>query len=1382
MRMSFILLTAAISLVSAPTLASPRELPPDLKAWVPWVLEGHEELLCPSLGTSGSRPCAWPGTLQLEVQSKTVKFELAWDIFGAEQKVHLPGSERARPRDVRDGAKPALMVSGAAGETMAHLLPGHHVLRGEVPLETSGEMKVPANIGIVTVREAGKWRTVRRDEDGFARWGASESEVQDDRFSVRVFRKFWDGIPGQLLTRVVLDVSGKAREVVLGRVLTSEFSPVLLSSDVPASLDAEGRLRVQVRPGTHTITLNAVTRAELVELKRPKPDSNWPRQEIWSVEGVPAHRVVVVSGSAAVDPGQSDVPAEWRAHSAYPVAEGTGLQLEVLPFDAQQGTLWLLQRRMWQDLDGKGYTFQDTLRGDVSAPERLSLRVPLDLKELRLQDQPAWLVVSPPPGTGPSVRVSPKEGETIITAVGRIDSALSTLPAAGWGARVQNASTSLFLRPGSTVFHVAGVDTVSDTWVKRWDLMRAFLLTILIASAARLSGKRAAVVLGASAVVLLPDESFLVGTALLTAVLAWMVATLASRTHVLVRVVRWTHWAFALWMMLALGTVAAKELRHVLHPTLAQSGAGLGGVSVMEMMGTNPRAADTAEAAQDPTMPKLSPPASASAPMTEENVALALSAFGSAQSAPSQNEARKKSADYSYAQDPNAVVQAGPGLPAWRVDALTFGWTGTVNPDACARVFAVGPLGTSLLGLVKIAAMVALALWVLPRRWALAIPEAWRSRGLGLLPMASMLALCMLSHEARADLPSKELLDELRERMTLESAKAIAEVDETQIRIRGDALTLRMRVHATGLSAVALPKVTPWTAMRVQLDGKPAGALILSAQDDGPDDLAAQMRSPVSEGVHELVYEGLLPASSSSLEIGFGPHVPHRVSVDAQGWAADGVSPLGHSESSVRLTRAAPASLQSGKSADDVQAAPQSGAEWHSFRVTRTLSMGLTWVLSTEVSRTSPGSALRFKLPAFPGETPLSTDAVVLDGGVLSMTVPPTGSVTWSSLLPARPGHLDLRAASEGLVFETWRFLPGAQWALDAKGVKSTRGSKDAPYTFLPWPGQTLALEVSALAGAAGASLSIESSELRATPGDSGADFDLELSLRTTRGSTHMIVLPEGAQDISVTGSSDQGGAPASASVAGRNLHLVLVPGKSRYRIHFRTSQAWSVVWSAPSLDLGAPSTNAHVTLLGVGQRWVFGAWGKGVAPIVLLLGILLGVGGLAWILSRYRAIPLTAAQWALLLVGFVTSSTSGLVFVIGWFVATANFARAQSIERKWRRRFVFGGYGLLALFMLVTCLDALSKTFTGYPESYIEGADCSAQSLAWYMDRVNDHLGGVATCLSLPMWSYRLAMFVWALLVARLAVRVGAWAWGTLVPRANDEGNDKARGHDETS
>jgi hypothetical protein len=147
------------------------------------------------------------------------------------------------------------------------------------------------------------------------------------RDSVRttVHRLVADDIPTSLLTRLQIDVSGSVREEIFGSILPDGFVPLSIASSLPAKLEADGSLHLQVRPGRWTIQLLA--RGSGVEdlIARPLLGRNMAEDEIWSYRSNDELRVTAVEGLTPVDPSQVDVPGEWQSLPAF------RLQPDLLP-------------------------------------------------------------------------------------------------------------------------------------------------------------------------------------------------------------------------------------------------------------------------------------------------------------------------------------------------------------------------------------------------------------------------------------------------------------------------------------------------------------------------------------------------------------------------------------------------------------------------------------------------------------------------------------------------------------------------------------------------------------------------------------------------------------------------------------------------------------------------------------------------------------------------------------------------------------------------------------------------------------------------------------------------------------------------------------------
>ena len=139
----------------------------------------------------------------------------------------------------------------------------------------------------------------------------SEQLAEENRLDIRIFRHISDDIPLQVITRIELDVSGHHREVVLGPIMLDKQIAMSLNSRLPARLETDGRLRLQVRPGSWTLFLHARQIGATNQLKAVG------QKEIWVFEAHNDLRLVEIHEATTIDPQQTSLPAEWRKFPAY---------------------------------------------------------------------------------------------------------------------------------------------------------------------------------------------------------------------------------------------------------------------------------------------------------------------------------------------------------------------------------------------------------------------------------------------------------------------------------------------------------------------------------------------------------------------------------------------------------------------------------------------------------------------------------------------------------------------------------------------------------------------------------------------------------------------------------------------------------------------------------------------------------------------------------------------------------------------------------------------------------------------------------------------------------------------------------------------------------
>jgi hypothetical protein len=698
--------------------------------------------------------------------------------------------------------------------------------------------------------------------------------------------------------------------------------------------------------------------------------------------------------------------------------------------------------------------------------------------------------------------------------------------------------------------------------------------------------------------------------------------------------------------------------------------------------------------------------------------------------------------------DPNAVVQTGPGLPRWSWTSVDLRWSGPVPSTQRMKLFLLSPTTNLVLALARavllLLVLVRLTPWI-DRH----LPPGWRLKLPGFAAAAAFaLAIVLLPTRAFAQsYPSKELLDDLRDRLTQEPScmPTCASASRMQIEARGRTLRARLEIDAAATTAVPLPGgADQWTPAQVLLDGRPAKALL---SKDGT------LWVEVGAGAHQLLIEGPLP-ERESVQIAL-PLKPHRVDAATQGWTVEGLHEDGLADDNLQLTRSA-------AEAGGAGAGLQAGTLPAFVRVERTLHLGLNWEVETRVARVTPsGSAVVLEVPLLPGESVTTADVRVAAGKALVNMGPSQREVAWRSVLEQK-SPLPLIAPKTGAWAEIWRLDLGPIWHAEPRGIpvvhtEPVNGVRVPEWH--PWPGEEVSLEVVRPEGVTGQALTIDKVAYDVRPGLRATDATLELTIRASRGLQHTVTLPEGATLESIARS----GVAQPIRQEGRKVTFPISPGAQTVRLAWREPRALSPYFRASEVDLGAPAVNVSTTIAALGERWVLLLGGPryGMGPVVLFwssLGVLL-VFALA--LSRVRWTQVKTWQWALLALGLSQVSALLAAIAAGWLLALG-----------WRKERVQIQGGALAFDLrqialaiwtvaaLTVFVAAVQRGLLGAPEMQIEGNGASASSLVWYADRSQAALT-TPWVLSAPMLVYRAAMLAWALWLALAVVTWLRWGWG---------------------
>jgi len=1353
-------------------LAAPRagaaldesEVPEPLRPWIPWVLSTHPDARCPTLVGGDRRVCAWPARLSLDLGARGGSFAQEWRVHGR-GFVPLPGGAGAWPEAVQVGERPAA-VTEQGGRPAIWLEPGTFRVSGRFAWNALPQLlAVPPEVGLLELAIDGAAVTDERREPDGRLWlgaqgpGARPEAGEAVRVDIDVRRLVRDEIPLALVTRLDLDVAGPSRELRIAGAVLPRFVPTSLDSPLPARVESNGDLVVQVRPGRYAISLAARHEGPVSALELPgpaeagvAPEAGAPLrddEEVWAFEAQPALRMVEVSGGEAVDPQQTTLPPEWRGFPAFLMKPGVTLRFdERRRGDADPAPDALtLRRRLWLDFDGGGYTASDRIGGVLHRTWRLEASPALALGRVAVGgvDQP---VTTLPGSDARGVEV--REARLDVTADSRLDGMRRRIPAVGWSHDFQDVAATLELPPGWRLLFASGVDDAQPTWVGSWSLLDLFFVLVIALAIGRLLGRASgALALAALALTWLEPGAPQWPWAAVIAAEALVRALPDGSIRRGLRAVR-----LVLLLVLVVSVVGflVAHLRMALYPTLEQPWARVGEESRAETADFAPAPeAGAPDFEAEMPAPAALPEPMATAPEERPGAAARMDEVAT--------KMLRRRAPARYAPDPTIAVTTGPGLPEWQWRRVELTWRGPVRADQELSLLLLSPAVGFVLAWVRAGLAAALVLALLRAALVRRHDDATPGEGAGSLGAAALLALAALGTAppvARADLPTPELLQQLEQRL-LEAppcATECASIGRLRVEATPDVLRLRLEASAEAETAIPLPGgAGHWLPEDVLLDGAPAQAL----RREGEGTLWIAL----SPGPHQIVLQGRT-GTGDAIDLPL-PMRPQRVESELSGFVLEGVRDDGRAEGALRLVREAAAKGDAMAPPPGVgpgARTPEAPALPAFFHVVRRLSLGLVWEVTTDLQRaTPPGVAASLSVPLLPGESVTSESGRVENGRLLVNLGPTDSSLSWRSVL--EPGAtLALAAPSDVPWVETWIVDASPLWHVEASGLvpilSNDTGTRLRVYR--PWPGESVQLALARPAGIAGATLTIDRSRLEISPGQRATDVGLDLVLRSSRGGQHAIALPDGSELLEAT----IDGRVQPLRLDGAKLVLPIEPRTQQVGVRWRESYGIRARLRTPAVDLGAPSVNAHLAVTMPPDRWTLFVSGPPIGPAVLFWSALAVLVPIAFGLARTRLTPLGVASWFLLGLGLTQVPVAASAVVAGWLLALGWRGRHAGALRDDAFRLTQIALVALSLAALGVLFFAIQRGLLGLPEMQIAGNGSSADRLAWYQDRAAGVLPQ-ASVISAPLWVYRVAMLAWALWLAASLVGWLRWGWSQL-------------------
>ena len=1326
---TFLLSTFLLLLVVSASAAPPDTdtIPSHLKQWEPWVLHGMEERFCPSPYDSGdANQCVWPSRLELDLEKDKGRFTQQWLVF-VDAWVSLPGGAGLWPKEVRVDGKPVPIV-GKKDVPLVHLTPGTHKVEGLFVWREMPEIiHVPQQSGLITLTTNGnRVNFPLIDTDGRL-WLKKEEKTgrQEDRVECRIFRLLNDTIPMQVTNLLKINISGQAREIKLDEVLLDKAVPMKIESPLPARLGPKGELMIQGRPGFWQIKI--LTRLE-GPVRKIRPADVVGKHEIWAFQSQNHLRMVKIEGVPSVDPKQTDIPAGWQNFPTFIIQAGSEMIFkEVRRGDPDPAPDKLkLARTWWLDFDGKGFTIQDRINGTMSRQWYLAMNPP-DIPGRVSVDGTDQLITSHGKDKKPGVEL--RKGQLQLVAESRCEASTRRIPAVGWDHDFQSVSGTLNLPPGWRLLAASGADVVTGSWFDRWSLLDLFLVLIISMAVSKLRhwswGLLALVALGLTYHE--PGAPRIVWLNLLVALalLKFLPDGWAKR---LVNFWRWG--SVVALLVLAIPFIVA-QVRWGIYPQLEPRGPGpryFGGSATQQVMDS------PLEAGKRPAKDK-----EVKGKSRHYKRERGEAVFSSVQEMEQKLDFYRKKAVLT--QDPTALVQTGPGLPAWRWRAIALKWNGPVVKNQHIGLWLLSPFANRILAFLGSVLLALLALCLIYLR-------QWNGSGTKGVICSAILFLFLFPATGSAKdhitgYPPAEFLDQLQKRL-LEKPDCLphcAESPRMHLSVSLEDLRILFRVHAVVETAVPMPgSLRSWAPEQVLVDNQPAQGLFRDEE--------GLLWVYLPEGIHTVTLIGIAP-TGSSFQIPL-PLRPRQMTLESTGWRVEGMRNDGQVEASIKLTRLEK-NVAKDPATDETIIAPF-------FHVERVLSLGLNWQVRTRVIRVTPkGTPVMASVPLIEGESVTTEGIRVEKRHALIHMDPKMSKVAWVSTLK-KSSVIQMKAPEPVPWTETWILDASPVWHCELSGIPVIHHEDREGYwkpQWQPWPGESVTIRISRPEAVSGKILTVHEAKLDLTPGKRFTKASIAVKLRSSKGGQHRMTLPDGARlmQVRINGKSQ----PIRQEV--NKIVMPLQPGGQSIYVEWLQHTESSFVTGAPLVTIGAEAVNADVVFHMPKSRWLLWAAGARLGPAVLFWTYLFVVVLAALALGRITWTPLGCRQWFLLGLGLTQVHPIMAILIVGWLLALGLRKKRPPLANA----LCFNMTQMILVFWTVVALVCLYLSvhagLLGIPEMQISGNGSSNFWLHWTYDRIGSTMPQ-PWVLSLPLFVFRILMLFWALWLAYSLLKWLRWGW----------------------
>ncbi|MFT5162460.1 MAG: hypothetical protein ACI9FJ_001036, partial [Alteromonadaceae bacterium] len=1133
-----------------------KAIPEALKQWVPWVLKGQEAIKCPAINHADftnpkNHVCAWPSALDLTANDNGGTFSQSWHVI-VPSWITLPGGQHHWPQGITINGKPVPVVTHHARPAL-YLTAGRYQVKGRFDWQRLPQsLKIPATYAFVNITVNGKTIAFPKLESGEL-W-LSELEVDEterDNVTVYVSRKVKDGAYIDLETRITLNVSGKMREVALGKILPPQFKLKQVSGNVSAFLAGDGVLHAKLKPGNGQIIVYAYAQPTQLSWQRPERTHLWPEEEVWVFKADDQLRTGKLSGGTVIDANLADLPNDWLNLPAYVFKPNDTFEYQITHRGRPLGleNRLTLKRQLWLSFDRSEYAFNDDITGSMIRDWRLSMSGPFILQSGEDQDGNVLITSS---SAEPDERGIENRYPNVSIKASGITPAKTQLPVTGWDSHFESLSLTLNLPPATRLFGVFGADSVSGSWLEQWTIWACFIILFTAILAGRIINISTGVITLITLIFVYHEAATPIA-----AVINLLLAIALAKYQPFNKLKSIARSYFAISLFAAVASVlyfSAIQLRTVIHPQLEETSQQV----MYDFDEFSPGLADDGTIMEEPM---------ARAPSTQQRAykikrAVTEIAQQSAMEQITVTGSRIKNADVLQRYQTDALIQTGQGIPNWQWHQYQIDWTSPVAKNQQADFIIIGG---ALWVAFKMMAIVLSLLWL----YNVLKPTVGNLLGKGDLPcdansdpdpkpkadaitaapVVALIALMLLplssSPTQAADFPSQQLLNELEKRLTQPQKchPQCAVINTINVNAAAHHINLKMTIHALADTAIALPGAVFWRPEQLTVNGKKQLALYRRNN---------WVYVPVNKGITTIEVGGRI-APVDHFQLKFN-QLPKWIKLDKSSfWDVLGTKDHSLTGNTLEFTAAIP---KTAKGQNPSALSSQSSRYTMSpfVRVERQLSIDPPWRVQTIISRIAPAhGSISTKIAILPGEQ-ITSREISIEQGFVEVTIPAgKDAFSWQSTLQQQ-AQLVLSADTSQKSIEQWQILSSPNWHVQLSGLPVILEQQDNDdyfgYTFYPQSGEKLTLDISRPKAVKGETLAIDKVYSTLEQGKRTTVLDIIFNYRSTRGGEHTIELPPGFELKEIA--SD--GRIINLQPQDLKLAIPISPGKHQISLNLRAN------------------------------------------------------------------------------------------------------------------------------------------------------------------------------------------------------------------------------------